>query len=56
MTREHSGGHRSQNNNLDPTLKEHEAEHGHSGEAITGDKNIGGQPDRQPARSDSPTS
>lgn len=52
MTREHSGGHRSQNNNLDPTLKEHEAEHGHSGEAITGDKKTGGTPDRKPSRND----
>lgn len=40
MTRENSGGHRSQNNNHDPTLREHEAERGHSGEAITGEKGV----------------
>jgi len=40
MTRENSGGHRSQNNNLDPTMKEHEAEQGRSGEAIQGKKGI----------------
>ena len=51
MAKTHSGGGKATNNNHDPTLKEHEAEHGHSGEAITGDQKRGSSPSRKPSRS-----
>lgn len=50
MAKTHSGGGKGTNNNLDPTLKEKEAAHGHSGEAITGDQKKGGTASRKPAR------
>lgn len=49
--RDNSGNGESRNNNHDPTLKEHEREQGRSGEAIVGEKKVGGQPSRKPARS-----
>jgi len=36
--RENSGNGKSSNNTGNPTLKEHERAHGHSGAAITGEK------------------
>lgn len=51
MAKTHSGGGKGTNNNHDPTLKEHEAAKGHSGEAITGEQKKGGTPDRKPSRS-----
>lgn len=48
--RSNSGSGKSTNNNHDPTLKEHERAKGHSGEAITGEKKVGSEPDRKPAR------
>ena len=44
--RDNSGQGKSSNNNRNPTLKEHERERGKSGEAITGKKKAGGEPNR----------
>jgi hypothetical protein len=48
--RSNSGSGKSSNNRGNPTLEEHEAAHGRSGAAITGDKKAAGEPDRQSAR------
>lgn len=53
--RSNSGNGESHNNNHDPTLKEHERAHGHSGEAIVGEKKVDRTPDRKPAREGSNT-
>ena len=44
--RSNSGNGKSSNNRGNPTLEEHEQARGRSGEAITGDKKAGGQPNR----------
>jgi hypothetical protein len=49
--RSNSGNGKSSNNRGNPTLEEHEAARGRSGEAITGDKKVGGQPSRTESRS-----
>ncbi len=48
--RDNSGGGKSQNNNHNPTLKEHERAKGVSGNAIQGEKKAGSSPDRKSAR------
>jgi hypothetical protein len=53
--RDNSGSGESKNNNRNPTLRDHERERGRSGEAITGDKKAGSEPDRKPAREDANT-
>jgi hypothetical protein len=50
VTRPNSGGGKSQNNRGNPTLEEHERAHGRSGAAISGEKKVAGEPDRQSAR------
>lgn len=50
--RDNSGSGESKNNNRNPTLKEHERAQGRSGEAIVGEKKVGGSPDRKPSRQD----
>jgi hypothetical protein len=51
--RSNSGGGKSSNNRGNPTLEEHEAAHGRSGAAITGDKKVSGIPNRDSARTKS---
>ena len=48
--RSNSGNGTSQNNNHNPTLKEHERAKGVSGNAIQGEKKAGSSPDRKTAR------
>jgi hypothetical protein len=48
--RSNSGGGKSSNDRGNPTLEEHERAHGHSGAAITGEKKVANEPDRQSAR------
>lgn len=48
--RSNSGGGKSSNNRGNPTLEEHEAASGRSGAAITGDRKVAAEPDRQSAR------
>jgi hypothetical protein len=45
-----SGGGKSSNNRGNPTLEEHERAAGRSGAAITGDRKVGGTPDRTSER------
>ena len=49
--RSNSGNGESSNNRGNPTLEEHEQARGRSGEAITGDKKVGGRPNRGESRS-----
>ncbi len=49
--RDNSGNGKSSNNRGNPTLEEHEQARGRSGEAITGDKKVGGQARRGESRS-----
>lgn len=51
--RSNSGSGDSKNNNRDPTLKEHERERGHSGEAIVGERKRDRPADRTESRSES---
>lgn len=51
--RSNSGSGKSKNNNHDPTLRDHEAARGKSGEAIHGAKKIAGEPSRKEARTES---
>lgn len=44
--RTNSGSGKSSNNRGNPTLEEHEQARGTSGEAITGEKKAGGEPNR----------
>jgi hypothetical protein len=48
--RDNSGGGKSQNNNHNPTLKDHERAKGVSGNAIQGEKKSASTPDRKSAR------
>ena len=48
--RSNSGKGESTNNNRNPTLRDHERAHGHSGEAILGEKKKGASADRIDAR------
>ncbi|HEY0411582.1 MAG TPA: hypothetical protein VGD66_00385 [Allosphingosinicella sp.] len=48
--RSNSGNGKSGNNRGNPTLEEHEADHGRSGAAIAGEKKVAAQPDRQSAK------
>jgi hypothetical protein len=50
--RSNSGNGKSSNIRGNPTLEEHEQARGRSGEAITGDKKVGGEPNRTESRSD----
>jgi hypothetical protein len=54
MTRSNSGGGKSSNNTGNPTLEEHQAEKGVSGNAIRGEKKIKAKPNRGPTRMSSP--
>ena len=45
--RDNSGKGESSNNNRNPTLRDHERSHGHSGEAIVREKKAGGDRDKQ---------
>jgi hypothetical protein len=51
--RSNSGSGKSKNNNHDPTLRDHEAARGKSGEAITGAKKIAAEPSRKESRTES---
>lgn len=44
--RSNSGQGEGTNNNRNPTLRDHERQQGHSGEAITGDQKAGAPADR----------
>ena len=48
--RGNSGNGKSSNNRGNPTLEEHERANGHSGEAITGEKKVAGEPSRKESR------
>ena len=48
--RENSGGGKGSNNTGNPTLKDHEREKGVSGNAIAGEKKVGGEKSRTSAR------
>jgi hypothetical protein len=48
--RSNSGQGEGTNNNRNPTLRDHEREHGHSGEAIVGEKKTGRGADRIDSR------
>jgi hypothetical protein len=48
--RSNSGGGKSSNNTGNPTLEEHQAEKGVSGNAISGDKNVDAGPSRTSQR------
>lgn len=48
--RSNSGSGKSSNNRGNPTLEEHERAQGRSGAAITGERKVAGEPDRQSAR------
>jgi hypothetical protein len=48
--RSNSGGGKSSNNRGNPTLEDHEQAAGRSGNAIHGDKKVGGSPDRTTVR------
>ena len=48
--RSNSGKGESSNNNRNPTLRDHERAHGHSGEAITGEKKAATGADRIDSR------
>ena len=52
--RSNSGGGEGTNNNRNPTLRDSEREKGVSGEAIHGDKKVGGTPKRGSVRKSSP--
>jgi len=54
MTRSNSGGGKSSNNTGNPTLEEHQAEKGVSGNAIRGEKKVDAKPNRGPTRMKSP--
>ena len=49
--RSNSGNGKSSNNRGNPTLEEHEEARGRSGEAITGEKKVGGTPRHGESRS-----
>lgn len=51
--RSNSGSGKSKNNNHDPTLKEHEAARGKSGEAIQGSRKVTAEPSRKESRTES---
>jgi len=48
--RSNSGRGKDSNNRGNPTVEEHEHARGRSGEAITGEKKVSGEPDCQSAR------